>query len=134
MVTKILREGDAYMSVAVLATASDWLVFTALSWALPTSDVVFAQVPARLTGRIVAFMMHRNWSFRVENGLGLGTETRRFLALYVFSFCVSVGTMFVLVELLDAHRYWIKGFADILWFVVNFVVMKFYVFAGSHAA
>jgi hypothetical protein len=57
-------------------------------------------------------MMHRNWSFRVENGLGLGTEARRFLALYVFSFCVSVGTVFVLVQLLDANRYWSKGFAN----------------------
>ena len=128
--TKSLRDGLAYVSVAGLAAASDWIVFTALSWLMPDGDVVLAQAPARLTGGLVAFLMHRSWSFRDQQGQGMGTEAGRFIALYIFSFCLSIGTMYVLVDLLDLNRYVCKAFADTLCFVVNFVVMKHYVFAG----
>jgi putative flippase GtrA len=131
MASKNLREGSAYIAVAGLSAASDWLVFTAISWFFPNADVVFAQGPARLTGGLVAFVMHRLWSFKDQEGQGLGTEAGRFMALYVFSFCVSIGTVYVLVDMFGANRYASKAVADILCFVVNFFVMKYYVFADA---
>lgn len=128
---KSLRAIIAYVSVAGFAAGSDWAVFTAISWAKPGWDVLAAQVPARLTGGIVAFLMHRSWSFRDQQGHGLSTEARRFLALYVFSFVLSLATLFVLVDLLGANRYWSKAFADLMCFVVNYVVMKLYVFSDA---
>jgi putative flippase GtrA len=138
MASQNLREGGAYILVACLSALSDWSLFTAISWIYPTLDVVFAQAPARLMGGLVAFVLHKVWSFRQQEGAGLGTEAGRFLALYVFSFCLSIGTVFALVDLAGMNRYGSKGFADILCFAVNFVVMKFYVFASArnlrHAA
>lgn len=133
MAQRNLREGSAYIAVACLSALSDWLVFTGVSWAMPQADVVFAQAPARLTGGLVAFVLHRLWSFKDQEGQGLGTEAGRFLALYVFSFCLSLATVYVAVDLLDANRYVSKAFADILCFVVNFVVMKYYVFADARS-
>jgi putative flippase GtrA len=133
MTAKVLREAFAYVSVASLSALSDWLVFTGISWLFPHGDVLLAQAPARLTGGLVAFTMHRNWSFRDQGGRGLSTEARRFLGLYVFSFVLSLATVFVLVELLGANRYWSKAFADLLCFVVNFIVMKLYVFADARS-
>lgn len=126
-----VKEGFAYVSVAGLSAFSDWLVFTVMSLTMPGQDVVVAQATARLTGGLVAFILHRRWSFGHQQGLGLNVEARRFLTLYVFSFCVSIGTVFVLVDLFDVNRYWGKAFADGLCFVVNFLAMKFYVFAGG---
>jgi putative flippase GtrA len=138
MSLKALREVLAYMTVAGLAAFSDWIVFAAISWARPDWDVLLAQAPARLTGGLVAFIMHRSWSFRGQQGKGLSTEARRFLSLYVFSFCLSLGTVFVLVDLMALNRFGSKGFADVLCFVVNFIVMKLYVFNDvrnfAHAA
>lgn len=138
MTSKNLREGGAYIAVAGLSAVSDWLVFAAISSAAPHVDVVFAQAPARLTGGVVAFMLHRFWSFKDQEGQGLGTEAGRFMALYIFSFCVSIGTVFVLVDLFGFNRYASKACADVLCFVVNFFVMKYYVFADAqnlaHAA
>ncbi len=131
MASKRLHEATAYVGVAVISALSDWVVFTAISWLYPQVDVVFAQAPSRLTGGLVAFMLHRLWSFRNQEGLGLGTEAGRFLALYAFSFCVSIGAVFVLVDLFGVNRFASKAFADVLCFVVNFVVMKFYVFADA---
>jgi putative flippase GtrA len=133
MSQKNLREGAAYISVAGLSAVSDWLVFAVFSWLLPAVDVVFAQAIARLTGGVVAFALHKLWSFKNQEGQGLGTEAGRFLALYVFSFCVSVGTVYVLVDLLGLNRFASKAFADILCFCVNFLVMKFYVFADAQS-
>jgi putative flippase GtrA len=129
--SKGVKEGLAYVSVAGLSALSDWMVFTALSWFVPGQDVVLAQATARLTGGLVAFLLHRSWSFGHQQGHGLDVEARRFLTLYVFSFCLSIATVFVLVDLLDANRYWSKAAADTLCFVVNFIVMKFYVFSGG---
>lgn len=131
MSTKSIKEGFAYLSVAGLAALSDWLVFTLISWSMPDQDVVVAQACARLTGGLVAFLLHRSWSFGHQHGHGLDVEARRFLTLYVFSFCLSIATVYVLVEVLDANRYWSKAAADTLCFIVNFLVMKFYVFAGG---
>jgi putative flippase GtrA len=131
MSSKSLREGSAYVAVAGLSAASDWSLFTAISWLFPHIDVVFAQGPARLMGGVVAFGLHRLWSFKDQEGQGLGTEAGRFMALYIFSFCVSIGTVYVLVDLFGVNRYGSKAFADILCFIVNFFVMKFYVFADA---
>lgn len=130
---RVVREAFAYVSVAVIAALSDWVVFSLISWFFPERDVVFAQINARLTGGLVAFLMHRAWSFRDQQGLGLTTEAGRFLALYVFSFCLSVGTVWLLVDHLELNRFGSKAFADTLCFVVNFVVMKLYVFSDSRS-
>lgn len=131
MASSRLHEAAAYVGVAGISALSDWAMFTAISVFLPHIDVVFAQAPSRLTGGLVAFLLHRSWSFKDQDGLGLGTEAGRFLALYVFSFCVSIGAVFVLVDLLGLNRFASKAFADVLCFVVNFIVMKFYVFADA---
>lgn len=126
-----VRSVLAYIAVATLAAGSDWLVFTAISWLRPGWDVLAAQAPARLTGGLVAFLMHRTWSFRNQQGRGLTTEARRFLSLYVFSFCVSLITVFLMVDVLALNRYWSKLAADLLCFVVNYIVMKLYVFSSA---
>ncbi len=138
MSIKALGQGMAYISVAGLAAASDWLLFTLISWKFPAHDVLLAQAPARLLGGAVAFTLHRNWSFRDQQGRGLSTEARRFLGLYVFSFVLSMMTLYLLVDVFGVNRFWGKAFADTLCFIVNFVVMKAYVFADArnlaHAA
>jgi putative flippase GtrA len=131
MSLRALREAFAYVSVAGASAISDWLVFTLISWFAPQYDVVYAQAVARLTGGLVAFMLHRAWSFRDQQGVGLTTEAGRFMALYIFSFAVSVSTVYVLVDLLDLNRFASKAFADTLCFVINFFVMKFWVFNDS---
>lgn len=131
--TNNVRDGSIYAAVAGLSAASDWVVFTLISWWLPATDVVLTQGVARLTGGVVAFALHRAWSFRNQDGAGIGIEARRFLALYIFSFCLSLATVYVLVDLFGFNRYLSKGVADSLCFVVNFFVMKFYVFASTGA-
>ncbi len=131
MASKNVSEGGAYVSVAIISALSDWSLFAFISWVYPTLDVVFAQAPARLAGGLVAFALHKLWSFKEQEGTGLGTEAGRFMALYIFSFCVSIGTVFVAVDLLGLNRFGSKGFADVLCFVVNFLVMKYYVFAAA---
>lgn len=130
---KTLKDGLAYASVAILAAVSDWAVFAVISHVFPQHDIVWAQIPARLTGGLVAFLMHRAWSFRDQHGHGIGTEARRFLALYIFSFCLSVATVYLLVDVAGFGRYWSKAFADTLCFGVNFVAMKYYVFSAVQA-
>jgi putative flippase GtrA len=131
---RVVRDAFAYVSVAVIAALSDWVVFSFISWGFPERDVVFAQIYARLTGGLVAFLMHRAWSFRDQQGLGLTTEAGRFIVLYVFSFCLSIGTVWLLVDVFNLNRFGSKAFADTLCFLVNFIVMKSYVFSDNQSS
>ncbi len=131
MSIKSFGQGLAYILVAGLAAGSDWVLFTLISWAFPTYDVLLAQAPARLLGGAVAFTMHRSWSFRDQQGRGLSTEARRFLGLYVFSFILSMATLYLLVDVFGINRFWGKAAADALCFIVNFIVMKAYVFTDA---
>jgi putative flippase GtrA len=130
MTLRLVREAFAYVSVAVLSAASDWGVFTALLWIKPDA-AMWAQASARVVGGLVSFAANRIWSFKEQEGHGITIEARRFLALYVFSYCLSLSTFYVGVRLAGLNPYWSKLFADGLCFIVNFLVMKTYVFCDA---
>ena len=125
---KAARESVAYVSVAVISALSDWIIFTAIVTVFPGA-VLIAQAVARIVGGLVSFSINRTWSFRDQQGHGLTTEARRFLILYVFSYVLSLTTLWVGSSLLGVNPYVAKLFADGLCFVVNFLVMKSYVFS-----
>ena len=58
-------------------------------------------------------------------------QSRRFLLLYAFSLGLSVGLLFVQVDLLGRSLYGAKVVADGTCFLVNFVVMRGYVFRAT---
>lgn len=125
---KSAHESVAYISVAGISAGSDWIVFTAINWFFPGA-VLTAQAIARIVGGVVSFTINRSWSFKDQQGRGLSVEARRFLILYVFSYVLSLTTLYVLTSLGGLNPYISKAFADGLCFVVNFLVMKSYVFS-----
>lgn len=115
-----------YGLVAAMSALSDWAIFTLLFriFGLP----VTAQCVARIVGGVVSFATNRNWSFRRDKKQLLVVEARRFLLLYAFSYMISISIFYTLVDAMGCDPYLGKLVADSACFVINFIVMKLYVF------
>lgn len=133
MMLKTIQQSFAYISVAVVSAVSDWITFTLIVLLAPTSALT-AQAIARIVGGAVSFSINRHWSFREQQGCGFSTETRRFLVLYAFSYVLSLLTLYLCIRVAALNTFGSKLFADGLCFVVNFLVMKTYVFSRVDSA
>lgn len=124
-----------YCGVAGGAALSDWLVFVILD--VLGVNHIYAQMISRISGGVFSFVVNRKWSFNAGHVDHLTRQGRRFMLLYAFSYALSVGLLYFLVDVLGMPKYAAKLAADSTCFVVNFVAMRIYVFkdrAGFTAA
>lgn len=122
----ILRFGK-FISVAVLAAASDWVLFSILVSLLGMPELG-SLMAARVLGGVVSFLSNRHWTWESNRHIALTQQGRRFLALYALSYAVSVGLFSALNEGLGIPAYPAKLITDSLCFGINFLVMQAYVF------
>lgn len=121
-----LRFGK-YVSVALLAAGSDWLLFSLMVSLLHAPDLV-SLMSARVLGGLVSFLSNRHWTWEGNRHVALNQQGRRFMILYVFSYAVSVGCFSGLTGLLAVPAYPAKLATDGICFLLNFMVMQAYVF------
>ena len=124
--TKPAGQFAKYGLVAAMSALSDWAVFTLLFMVF--GHPISAQCVARIMGGVVSFAANRNWSFRRDKKQLLVVEARRFLLLYAFSYIISISIFYALVNLMGSDPFLGKLVADTACFVINFIVMKLYVF------
>ena len=124
---KLARDFVLYNLVALGSAGADWLVFLGLH-ALGAGHLA-GQIGARGAGGVFSFLLNRR-SMTGSGGRML-VQGRRFLLLYAFSMGLSVFLLYVQVDLLHRSLYWAKVVADGTCFIVNFVVMRGYVFRAT---
>lgn len=120
-----------YGSVSVWATAVDWVVFAALLHL--TGRLLVSQGISRLTGAVVAFVLHKWWAFDAgDTGQG-PAEARRFVTVVALSYGLSLASLYVLTALSGSP--WLgKLGADGLCFAFNFVMLRAWVFRRPEVA
>jgi len=123
---KLLSDFSKYSGVATAAAACDWVVFVLLDFV--GLNYLFAQMTARISGGLLSFIVNRNWSFDAKRPGHLSQQGRRFVVLYIFSYLLSVGTLYVAVEHIGIPKYYAKFIADGTSLIVNFIAMRTYVF------
>ena len=119
------KQFTKYGAVAAGSALIDWLCFTTMGFL--GSGYLVAQIVARIAGGLFSFVFNKNWSFDHRGG-HIMVKGRRFLILYVFSYCLSLTLLISLVEGLSLNPYIAKALSDVTCFVVNFLVMQSYVF------
>jgi len=125
---RLARDFALYNLVAVGSASVDWVVFLALG-ALGAGHLP-GQVGARIAGGLFSFTANKR-SLEREPGGRVLVQGRRFLLLYVVSLALSVGLLYVQVDLLGRPLYGAKVVADGTCFLVNFAVMRGYVFRAT---
>lgn len=125
---KLARDFVLYNLVALGSAGADWLVFLSLH-ALGAGHLA-GQIGARGAGGVFSFLLNRRSMATGSDGRTL-VQGRRFLLLYAFSMGLSVFLLYVQVDLLHRSLYGAKIVADGSCFIVNFVVMRGYVFRAT---
>lgn len=122
----IQRSGPRFVGVAVQSAAADWATYGLLvASGVPPA---LAQAVARGVGGVVSFALNRVWSFEQRSLSGVPTQAVRFGVLYVGSYALALGGVAGLVAVGVAPG-WAKLAADSACFVLNYVVMRVWVFA-----
>lgn len=114
-----------YGGVAFGSALSDWIVFGALSWL--GVYYIYAQMVSRCAGGLFSFLMNKHWSFKHRQGSYV-VEGRRFLLLYLFSYCLSLMILYLAKEFASLSSPISKLLADSVCLFVNFLMMRYYVF------
>ena len=125
---RLARDFVLYNLVAVGSAAVDWGVFLALGGL--GAGHLSGQVGARMAGGLFSFFANKR-SMETGPGGRVLVQGRRFLLLYVASLALSVGLLYVQVDLLGRSLYGAKLVADGTCFLVNFAVMRGYVFRAT---
>lgn len=123
------KQFSKYGSVAAGSAATDYAIFLALLFF--GTNVLLAQMVSRISGGIFSFFTNKYWSFGAKEANNLKTEGRRFLILYGFSYLLSLALIYLFTEQFGSGPYAAKITADIICFIVNFLVMRRYVFGGG---
>ena len=122
------QQFSKYGGVAAGSAIADYTVFSALL--LLGVGVLPAQMVARISGGVLSFFTNKYWSFGDKGSGRLKTEGRRFLLLYAFSYALALTILFLQTQQAEFSPYSSKITADITCFMVNFLVMRDYVFSG----
>ena len=118
-----------YNCTAILSFSSDWLVFLILN----QFEVffIYSQMTARLVGGLSSFLINKCWSFKSSLKLQIFLQGRRFIMLFIFSYLLSNYLLFLFVEWLKISLLWSKLMADGTCYIINFFVMKNYVYTTN---
>jgi len=126
---KVAWQLSKYGGISVGSALTDYAVFSALFFM--GSDVMTAQMVARLSGGAFSFILNKYWCFDASSRAMIIQEGRRFVLLYTFSYILALTVLFILNEKLEVPVYLAKIAADVSCFVVNFIVMRSYVFSAG---
>lgn len=124
---KVAARFVSYCSVALLAAGVDWLVFMVLISAFGLWSLSSLMV-ARIAGGLTSFLSNRYWTWGANRQITLTQQGRRFVLLYVLSYTLSVALFRLLTEVFLLIPLLSKLATDISCFVINFMLMNFYVY------
>lgn len=122
-VTRVGRYG----SVALLAAGSDWAGFSLLVSVLGVDHLASLMV-ARLVGGVLSFLGNRHWTWGTRRQIAITQQGRRFLLLYGGSYLLAVALFSLLTKGAGVPAYPAKVIGDTVCFVINYLVMRHYVF------
>ena len=93
----IIKQFVKYSGVAATSAIVDWIVYSTLVFF--GAHYVVAQVVSRLAGGAYAFFTNKYWSFDVRSRGRVSVEGRRFLVLYLVSYCLSLSLLWFLGDI-----------------------------------
>ena len=116
-----------YLVTGGVAWLVDLAVFT---FFLPLMGIVSAQLVARITGAIVAFIGHKLFVFRAldRSPAALATQTLGYAALWALAYVLSAGALVILIGHLNWNTIAAKFVVEVGIVLMNYTVMKSLIF------
>ncbi len=115
-----------FSASSAITTVTDFLCFTLLY--ITTSNIIFSNVSARIVSATVNFTINRKMVFKDDEGIK-GTAVK-FFASAAAILAVKTTFLKIMVDYLGFNAYLSKGMIGAAFFLINWMVQRFIVFAG----
>lgn len=125
---KTSKEFTLYVLAALASALSDILMFTLLRQL--GLFFIYCQAASRIVGGATSFLINKHVSFDRHEGRAF-IEMKRFSLLYAASYVLSFVLIWLSHSILGFSLLFAKPIADGACFLVNFAVMRNYVYATA---
>ena len=121
-----LIQASKYVAVQLLAYCVDWAVFLALFTAFDAA--FFANLAAKCSALVIAFILHRNFTFNASSGNSVGQG----VSYFSLGVSVSIASSFLLVLFSKAMpEAAAKLISDVILIFATFLISKFFIFKSK---
>ncbi|MDM0122284.1 GtrA family protein [Variovorax arabinosiphilus] len=124
MIDYLLR----FATVGVINTVIGYAVIFFCMYGLSQSPVL-SNVIGYAVGLIVSFVLNRSYTFR--STAAVAPQALRFAAFFILAYLVNLGILIWLTRYLGVRSGTSQIVAGIAYFVVFFIISKYFVFAGG---
>lgn len=123
------REQLTYIFFGALTTLVSWAGYWLLYEALGAENVP-STIISELAAITFAFVTNKIWVFRSKSwrGLALFNEIKTFYACRALAFLLTLGFMYLTVDVFEWHAMLMRGVITIVVVIVNYFASKFLVF------
>lgn len=119
---QLLRYGVVGVLNSGIGYAVIFVCMGVFGWRPVTSNIAGYAV-----GIVISFVLNRNFTFRSIGAAG--SELRRFLLIFALAYLANLAVLLVMVHWVEMAAGWAQVVAGVVYFVLSFVLSKFYVFA-----
>jgi putative flippase GtrA len=123
----VMHQMMRYGIVGGVVYLSDFAVFAAILWFVPDAYLV-ANVIGKVTGALVGFVLHRNFTFSWEQKDKTSRQAASYFLLLATNLIISSLLMWLLVDTMGANAFVAKLFVDIVVIATSFVAGRLWVY------
>jgi putative flippase GtrA len=120
-----------FATVGVVNTGLGYAVIFACMY-LAGFDAVVSNVLGYAVGLVVSYVLNRSYTFRSAGKAQ--AEIPRFLSIFLLAYLANLGTLLVLIRQAGMHEGVAQAVAGVVYFVLSFVLNKYYVFRAHRTA
>ena len=119
-----------FAAVGVANTAIGYAVIFACMYLLKMGAVA-SNVVGYAVGLVVSYLLNRNFTFR--SVAARAPELLRFVSIFLLAYLANLCVLMLLIRRLDMHEGVAQVLAGVAYFVLSFLMSKYYVFAGPRS-
>jgi putative flippase GtrA len=117
-----------FATVGVVNTGLGYAVIFACMY-LAGLDAVVSNVLGYAVGLVASYILNRTYTFRSAGKAQ--AEIVRFLLIFLLAYLANLGTLLVLIRHAVMHEGVAQTVAGVVYFVLSFVLNKYYVFKAQ---
>lgn len=124
------NESGRYILVGGVVYVFDFLIFS--FFVFVNADLyVIGNIVARISGALLGFFLHRNWTFRAEYKHNKKNQLFMYMSLLSVNILSSSMLLFILVDLILLGELYARIITDIVIVAFTFIISKLFIFNGN---
>lgn len=124
---RLINESGRYILVGGVVYVFDFLIFSSFVF-INTDLYLIGNIVARISGALLGFFLHRNWTFRAEYKHNKKNQLVMYISLLSVNIISSSILLFILVDLILLGELYARIITDTVIIAFTFIISKLFIF------